>query len=177
MQHMIIFTKAPQSVIGPGAAIKYPHGWSELVDYEAGVLHPTCLFIVVLRFLSPLDQSFLCLFVSCPRACSDHRQTWTRNSEGRCPGPHFWVSALVLSMDVVSEVICETWTRTCMPDKSLPRMVCPFREDCEFWLHCHWRSYKRDWVQVYHSQMCNCKRSAKASPAGGAIVLSFAPSY
>jgi 2-keto-4-pentenoate hydratase/2-oxohepta-3-ene-1,7-dioic acid hydratase in catechol pathway len=35
MQHMIIFTKAPQSVIGPGAAIKYPHGWSELVDYEA----------------------------------------------------------------------------------------------------------------------------------------------
>ncbi|KAH9566903.1 hypothetical protein CY35_03G001400 [Sphagnum magellanicum] len=34
-EHMIIFTKAPQSVIGPGAAIKYPHGWSELVDYEA----------------------------------------------------------------------------------------------------------------------------------------------
>jgi hypothetical protein len=129
---MIIFTKAPQSVIGPGAAIKYPHGWSELVDYEAGVLHPSRLFIVVLGFLSPLDQSFLCLFVSCLRACSDHRQTWTQNSEGRCSGPHFWVSALVLSMDVESEVICETWTRTCVPDKSLPRMVCPFREDCEF---------------------------------------------
>ncbi len=132
LQHMIIFTKAPQSVIGPGAAIKYPHGWSELVDYEAGVLHPSCLSIVVLGFLSFLDQSFLCLFVSCLRACSDHRQTWTQNSKGRCPGPHFWVSALVLLMDVVSEVICETWTRTCVPDKSLPRMVCPFREDCEF---------------------------------------------
>jgi 2-keto-4-pentenoate hydratase/2-oxohepta-3-ene-1,7-dioic acid hydratase in catechol pathway len=36
MQHPIVFTKAPQSVIGPGAAIKYPYGWSELVDYEAG---------------------------------------------------------------------------------------------------------------------------------------------
>jgi hypothetical protein len=35
MQHPIVFTKAPQSVIGPGAAIKYPYGWSELVDYEA----------------------------------------------------------------------------------------------------------------------------------------------
>jgi 2-keto-4-pentenoate hydratase/2-oxohepta-3-ene-1,7-dioic acid hydratase in catechol pathway len=34
-EDMIIFTKAPQSVIGPGAAINYPHGWSELVDYEA----------------------------------------------------------------------------------------------------------------------------------------------
>jgi hypothetical protein len=72
-EDMIIFTKAPQSVIGPGAAINYPHGWSELVDYEAGVLHPSCLFIVVLGFLSPLDQSFLCLFVSCLRACSDHQ--------------------------------------------------------------------------------------------------------
>ncbi|XP_024537846.1 uncharacterized protein LOC9638958 isoform X2 [Selaginella moellendorffii] len=31
----IVFTKAPQSVIGPGAAIKYPHGLSSQVDYEA----------------------------------------------------------------------------------------------------------------------------------------------
>lgn len=28
--------EASQSVVGPGAAIKYPHGWSEKVDYEAG---------------------------------------------------------------------------------------------------------------------------------------------
>ncbi|CAN5961071.1 unnamed protein product [Sphagnum jensenii] len=34
-KHPIVFTKAPQSVIDPGAAIKYPYGWSELVDYEA----------------------------------------------------------------------------------------------------------------------------------------------
>lgn len=37
-QYPIVFTKAPQSVIGPGAAIKYPHGWSDCVDYEAGEL-------------------------------------------------------------------------------------------------------------------------------------------
>ncbi|CAM6098922.1 unnamed protein product [Calypogeia fissa] len=34
-KHPIVFTKAPQSVIGPGAAIKYPHGVSSAVDYEA----------------------------------------------------------------------------------------------------------------------------------------------
>lgn len=37
-QHPIVFTKASQSVVGPGAAIKYPHGWSDHVDYEAGEL-------------------------------------------------------------------------------------------------------------------------------------------
>ena len=31
----IIFTKAPETVIGPGADISYPHGVSEAVDYEA----------------------------------------------------------------------------------------------------------------------------------------------
>ena len=35
-QNPIVFTKASQSVVGPGAAIKYPHGWSDHVDYEAG---------------------------------------------------------------------------------------------------------------------------------------------
>ncbi|KAG0553594.1 hypothetical protein KC19_12G023800 [Ceratodon purpureus] len=34
-KHPIVFTKASQSVVGPGAAIKYPHGWSDHVDYEA----------------------------------------------------------------------------------------------------------------------------------------------
>ncbi|KAJ7548486.1 hypothetical protein O6H91_07G014100 [Diphasiastrum complanatum] len=34
-KHPIVFTKAPQSVVGPGAAIKYPHGISSHVDYEA----------------------------------------------------------------------------------------------------------------------------------------------
>ncbi|XP_073390818.1 uncharacterized protein [Physcomitrium patens] len=34
-KHPIVFTKAPQSVVGPGAAIVYPHGWSDRVDYEA----------------------------------------------------------------------------------------------------------------------------------------------
>ncbi|KAL2613719.1 hypothetical protein R1flu_025411 [Riccia fluitans] len=34
-QYPIIFTKAPQSVIGSGAAIRYPHGASSQVDYEA----------------------------------------------------------------------------------------------------------------------------------------------
>jgi hypothetical protein len=50
MQHPIVFTKAPQSVIGPGAAIKYPYGWSELVDYEAGGslhLHSLCSILSV----------------------------------------------------------------------------------------------------------------------------------
>ncbi len=50
MQHPIVFTKAPQSVIDPGAAIKYPYGWSELVDYEAGGslhLHSLCNILSV----------------------------------------------------------------------------------------------------------------------------------
>ncbi|CAI5937069.1 unnamed protein product [Closterium sp. NIES-64] len=34
--HPIVFTKAPQSVTGPGTAIRIPHGHSESVDYEAG---------------------------------------------------------------------------------------------------------------------------------------------
>lgn len=34
-KHPIVFTKAPQSVIGHGAAIKYPHEVSSQVDYEA----------------------------------------------------------------------------------------------------------------------------------------------
>jgi 2-keto-4-pentenoate hydratase/2-oxohepta-3-ene-1,7-dioic acid hydratase in catechol pathway len=42
MQCMIIFTKAPQSVIGRGSTIKYPHELSEHVDYELGVPHPSC---------------------------------------------------------------------------------------------------------------------------------------
>ncbi|CAI5487100.1 unnamed protein product [Closterium sp. Naga37s-1] len=33
--HPIVFTKAPQSVTGPGTAIRIPHGHSESVDYEA----------------------------------------------------------------------------------------------------------------------------------------------
>ncbi|CAM6001500.1 unnamed protein product, partial [Sphagnum balticum] len=47
--HPIVFTKAPQSVIDPGAAIKYPYGWSELVDYEAGGslhLHSLCNILI-----------------------------------------------------------------------------------------------------------------------------------
>ncbi|CAI6007752.1 unnamed protein product [Closterium sp. NIES-65] len=34
--HPIVFTKAPQSVTGPGTAIRIPHGHSQSVDYEAG---------------------------------------------------------------------------------------------------------------------------------------------
>ena len=36
VQTPIIFTKAAESVIGPGEAIRYPHGVSSEVDYEAG---------------------------------------------------------------------------------------------------------------------------------------------
>ncbi len=31
----IVFTKMPESVVGPGDAIRYPHGASDQVDYEA----------------------------------------------------------------------------------------------------------------------------------------------
>lgn len=31
----IVFTKMPESVVGPGVAIRYPHGASEQLDYEA----------------------------------------------------------------------------------------------------------------------------------------------
>lgn len=33
-EHPIIFTKVPETVIGPGAAIHYPHGVSDQIDYE-----------------------------------------------------------------------------------------------------------------------------------------------
>lgn len=33
-EHPIIFTKLPETVIGPGAAIRYPHGVSDQIDYE-----------------------------------------------------------------------------------------------------------------------------------------------
>ncbi len=33
-EHPIIFTKVPETVIGPGAAIRYPHGVSDQIDYE-----------------------------------------------------------------------------------------------------------------------------------------------
>eukprot|EP00897_Mesotaenium_endlicherianum_P004442 jgi/Mesen1/4025/ME000212S03051 len=36
-QHPIVFTKSSQSVVGPGAVIKYPHGVSKQVDYEAEI--------------------------------------------------------------------------------------------------------------------------------------------
>lgn len=34
-KHPIVFTKASQSVVGPGASILIPHGWSTEIDYEA----------------------------------------------------------------------------------------------------------------------------------------------
>jgi hypothetical protein len=176
MQDMIIFTKAPQSVIGPGAAINYPHGWSELVDYEAGVLHPSCLFIVVLGFLSPLDQSFLCLFVSCLRACSDHQNGHGIQKEdaldhifGSVHWSFQWMLYLRWYVRLGQGPMCQIWVYS--------EWCVHFERTVNFDYICRWRSYKRDWVQVYHSQWCNCKRSAKVSPAGRAIVLSFAPSY
>ena len=36
-EHPIVFTKMPETVIGPGDAIPYPHGLSDKVDYEAEV--------------------------------------------------------------------------------------------------------------------------------------------
>ncbi|WP_448206786.1 fumarylacetoacetate hydrolase family protein [Azospirillum sp. sgz302134] len=33
-EHPIIFTKLPETVIGPGAPIRYPHGVSDQIDYE-----------------------------------------------------------------------------------------------------------------------------------------------
>ena len=36
-EHPILFTKLPETVIGPGDPIRYPHGVSEALDYEAEV--------------------------------------------------------------------------------------------------------------------------------------------
>ncbi|HYD63829.1 fumarylacetoacetate hydrolase family protein [Azospirillum sp.] len=33
-EHPIVFTKLPETVVGPGAAIRYPHGVSDQIDYE-----------------------------------------------------------------------------------------------------------------------------------------------
>lgn len=42
MQTPIIFTKAAESVIGPGEPIQYPHGVSSELDYEAGRAFARC---------------------------------------------------------------------------------------------------------------------------------------
>jgi len=33
-EHPIVFTKLPETVVGPGAPIRYPHGVSDQIDYE-----------------------------------------------------------------------------------------------------------------------------------------------
>jgi hypothetical protein len=82
-QDPIVFTKASQSVVGPGAAIKYPHGWSDHVDYEAGERMHWFWYIKTMPLLviSLIIMTWIC--GCCNRASGDYWQTRTWDFQRR----------------------------------------------------------------------------------------------